>query len=89
MKKNQVIARALKKYRLDGKDAVEVLAKVGGLDLAGMCGLFIGAAETGAIAIIDGVISSAAALCAVNICPACKEYMIASHTSGEPAAQLI
>ena len=66
-----------------------MLSKVGGLDIAGMCGAFIGGAEAGIPVLIDGVISAVAALCAANICPASKDYMIASHMSGEPAAKFV
>ena len=54
-----------------------------------MCGAFIGGAEAGIPVLIDGVISAVAALCAANICPASKDYMIASHMSGEPAAKFV
>lgn len=88
-KKKRVIAQAIERYKLKDADPIDVLSKVGGLDIAGMCGVFIGAAETGAVAVIDGVISATAALCAVRICPQCREYMLASHCSGEPAARRI
>lgn len=66
-----------------------MLAKVGGFDLAGMAGLFLGGAAEGIPVVIDGIISEAAALAAYVICPDCVNYMIASHLSKEPAAQMI
>lgn len=73
----------------DPSDAVDVLAKVGGLDIAGMAGLFLGGAAFGVPVVIDGFISCVAALVAQRICPSVKDYMIASHVSKEPAAVLI
>ena len=70
-------------------DAIDVLAKVGGFDIAGMAGMFLGGAAFGVPVVIDGFISCVAALIAQRICPAAGEYMIASHVSKEPAAQLI
>ncbi len=70
------------------EDPVEVLAKVGGYDIAGLCGVFLGAAFEQIPVIIDGYIAAVAALCAKRICPAAGDYMIASHESGEPAAKM-
>ena len=49
-----------------------------------MCGVFLGCAKYGIPAVIDGVISAAAALCAVKMCPACRDYLFPSHQSVEP-----
>ena len=73
----------------DPKDAIGVLAKVGGFDIAGMAGMFLGGAALGVPVVIDGFISCVAALIAQRICPLAGEYMIASHVSKEPAARLI
>ena len=54
-----------------------------------MAGLFLGGAAEGIPVVIDGIISEAAALAAYVICPNCVNYMIASHLSKEPAAQMI
>lgn len=83
-RKIEVIEQSLARLNPDSGDAVDVLSKVGGLDIAGMCGAFIGGAEAGIPVLIDGVISAVAALCAANICPASKDYMIASHMSASP-----
>lgn len=88
-KKIRIIRFALDKYLPDCSDVVDVLAAVGGFDIAGMAGVFIGGALYHIPVVIDGVISSVAALTAAKICPACKDYMLASHVSKEPAAQLI
>ena len=66
-----------------------MLSKVGGYDICGLVGVFIGGGVYGIPIIIDGVISSAAALAAVRLCPILKDYMIASHVSKEPVSRLI
>jgi nicotinate-nucleotide--dimethylbenzimidazole phosphoribosyltransferase len=70
-------------------DSFDVLRKLGGFDIAGLCGVFIGGALYGIPIIIDGIISSVAALVASKLCPKCKNVMIASHVSAEPAAMKI
>ena len=81
-RKRKAIARALDLNRPDPNDPVDVLAKVGGLDLAAMCGAFLGAAACNTPAVIDGFISAAAALCALRLCPAAEKVMLASHVPG-------
>lgn len=88
-RKRAVIGRALAVNAPDVRDPVDVLAKVGGLDLAAMCGAFLGAAACRTPAVIDGFISSAAALCAVRICQNTRHAMLASHRSAEPAAERV
>ena len=82
-KKKDVIRRAIAINRPDKADAVDVLAKVGGFDIAAMCGAFLGAAATHRPVVIDGFISAVAALCAVKLCPNVKGYLIPSHASYE------
>ena len=84
VRKVRCVERAIEVNRPDAGDPLEVLAKVGGFDLAAMCGVYLGCAECGIPAVIDGVISAAAALCAVRICPACRDYLFPSHRSVEP-----
>ena len=67
-------------------DAIEVLRSVGGFDLLGMCGLYLGGWICQIPVLIDGFVSSVAALAAVRICPACADAILASHRSSEPAA---
>ncbi len=88
-RKIQVIRNALELHRPDPSDPVDVLAKVGGFDIAGLTGVFLGGAVYGVPIVIDGVISAAAALTAQRIAPACGDYMIASHVSGEPASAML
>ena len=68
---------------------MDVLAKVGGFDIAGMVGVFLGGAYHHMPVVIDGFISCVAALCAGRICPEALDYMIASHVSKEPAAHML
>ena len=88
-KKIRAIERALELHRPDRKDPVDVLAKVGGLDLAGLAGVFIGGAVYHIPVIADGFISCTAALCAVRMCPEVRDYLITSHKSKEPAANMV
>lgn len=81
--KKEVIRRALAVNQPDASDPVDVLAKVGGFDLAAMCGAFLGAAAARRPVVIDGFISVVAALCAARLCPAAREYLIPSHASCE------
>lgn len=67
----------------DPNNAVDVLSKVGGFDLAAVAGGFIGASEKRIPAVIDGFISVVAALCAVRICPGVRDYLVPSHASYE------
>lgn len=82
-KKKAVIRTAIEVNRPDRDDVVGVLSKVGGFDLAAMCGAFLGAAAARRPAVIDGLISAAAALCAVRLCPNVHGYLVPSHASFE------
>ncbi len=73
----------------DAADPLDVLAKLGGLDIAGLCGVFLGGALENLPIVMDGFISSVAALCAVRMCPKAGKAVFASHLSGEPAARLV
>ena len=88
-RKIQAIKKAVKLNCPDRKDPLDVLAKVGGLDIAGMAGVFLGGAALRIPVVMDGFISCTAALVAQRICPEAGNYMIASHVSREPAAELI
>ncbi len=76
-------------YQADPEDVLEVMAAVGGLDIAGMTGLFLGGAIYGVPIVIDGFISSVSALCATRIAPVAVDYMLPSHVSKEPAGMLM
>lgn len=81
--KKEVIRHAIEINHPDKDDVVDVLAKVGGFDLAAMCGAFIGAAVSHRPVVIDGFISVVAALCAVRLCPNVRDYLVPSHASFE------
>lgn len=81
--KARVIEKAVQVNKPDPADALDVLAKVGGLEIAGLVGLIIGAAARRCPIVIDGFISSAAALIASRLAPLSVSYMIASHLSEE------
>ena len=68
---------------------IDVLAKVGGLDIAGMVGTYLGCAKNRVPVVIDGFISAISALVAYKICPNCRDFMIASHLSEEPGMKCI
>lgn len=87
--KRKVIEEAINMLEPDKNDPIDVLAKVGGLEIAGLAGLILGAASKRTPIVIDGFISGAAALVAGRLCPDAKNYMIASHVSVEPGHRLI
>lgn len=87
--KIEAIRHAIAKNAPDASDPIDVLSKVGGFDLAGITGVYLGAAAHGLPIAADGVITAAAALCAVRLCPAVRDYILFSHTSGEPAGQIL
>lgn len=89
LRKIKVIEEAIKLNHPDPADPVDVLAKVGGFDIANMTGIYLGAAAWRIPVVIDGFISSAAALAAVRLCPQASDYMLASHTSGEPGSEAV
>ena len=82
-KKKEVIREAIRRNHPDRNDPVDVLAKVGGFDLAAMCGAFLGGAAARRPVVIDGFISAVAALCAVRLCPDVRSYLVPSHASYE------
>ena len=88
-RKIQAIKKAIDLNKPDAKDSIDVLAKVGGLDIAGMAGVYLGGAALQIPVLIDGFISGVAALVAARLCPEAADYMIASHVSKEPAAHLV
>jgi len=84
-----VIERALSLNRPDRRDPLDVLAKVGGLEIAGLVGVILGAAAHGTPVLVDGFISGAAALVAAALQPLVKEFLIASHCSAEPGHRAV
>ncbi len=83
LKKKQVIRDAIAINDPDKQDVIDVLTKVGGFDLAAMCGAFLGCAAKRCPVVIDGFISAVAALCAYRLCPEAVGYFIPSHASYE------
>ena len=88
-RKVDAICRGILRNEPDPTDPLDVLAKLGGFDLAGLCGVFLGGALEGVPVVMDGFISGVAALCAVQLCPAAAKAVFASHCSSEPAARLV
>jgi nicotinate-nucleotide--dimethylbenzimidazole phosphoribosyltransferase len=82
-KKIAVIEEAIRVNKPNNKDAIDVLAKVGGFEIGGMAGVILAAASHRVPVVIDGFISGTAALVAYGIAPAVKDYMIAAHRSVE------
>ena len=82
-RKVRVIERALEVHQPDPKLPLDVLAKVGGLEIAGLVGVTLAAASRRVAVVVDGFIASAAALVAVELCPAVRGFLIAAHRSVE------
>ncbi len=83
------IRRAIDRNRPDPKDVIGVMQAVGGLDIAALCGTYLGGALYGVPVLLDGFISSVAALCALRLCPLAKKAMLPSHVSAEEAGALL
>jgi len=88
-KKHMAINKALEVNRPNPDDPLDVLSKVGGLEIAGLTGVILAAAANRIPIVIDGFISTAAALVAARLCPGAIPYMIASHVSEEPGHRVI
>ena len=84
-----VIEQAIALHKPNPNDAIDVISKIGGLDIAALCGLYLGAAIYRLPVIIDGVITATAALCAAQLIPLSRQYMLASHGSAEPSSRLL
>ncbi|MBU5294353.1 nicotinate-nucleotide--dimethylbenzimidazole phosphoribosyltransferase [Anaerosalibacter bizertensis] len=84
--KKNTVKKAIEINKPDKNDPIDVISKVGGFDIAGMCGCFLSAAKNRKPIVIDGFISSAAALCAVRFNPLVKDYLFPSHLSKELGA---
>ncbi len=89
MHKVAVIQGALDLHCPDRTEPLDVLAKVGGLEIGGLTGLILGAAAARVPVVLDGFIAGAAALIAVGLQPLCREYLIASHRSVEQGHRVI
>lgn len=89
LQKIRTIEKAIQLNQPDPEDPVDVLAKVGGLDIAGLTGVYLGGAALGMPVVMDGFISCVAALAARKMCELAGDYMIPSHMSKEPASRLL
>jgi nicotinate-nucleotide--dimethylbenzimidazole phosphoribosyltransferase len=87
-KKISVIEQALALHVPDPQDPIDILAKVGGFEIAGIMGLLIGAAAKNIPVVVDGFISSAGASLAIKMNPLVKDYIFSSHRSAEPGQQV-
>ena len=88
-RKKAVVEEAVRRRRPDPDDPLDVLAKVGGLDIAGMVGTYLACAARRVPVVTDGLISNVAALAAMRCKPEAVQYMIPSHISFEPGAKLL
>lgn len=87
--KKNIIKAAIALNKPNKDDVIDVLAKVGGLDIAGLCGCYIGAAKNKTPIVIDGFIASVAALCAFRLSPYVRDYTFPSHLSAEPGSAAV
>jgi len=88
-RKKEVVKQAVRLHRPDPDDALDVLSKVGSLDIAGMAGVYLACAARRVPVVTDGLISNVAALTAMRLKPEAVDYMIPSHISFEPGAKLL
>jgi nicotinate-nucleotide--dimethylbenzimidazole phosphoribosyltransferase len=82
--KLRVLEETIVRHKPDARDAIGVLAKVGGLEIGALAGVVIGAASRRLLVMVDGFIAAAAVLIAYRLCPAVRPYLMASHLSEEP-----
>lgn len=88
-RKINAVRRAVDINRPDENDAVDILSKLGGFDIAAMAGTFLGGGIYRVPIVIDGFISAIAAALAYKLCPHARDYMLCSHVSAEPAGMEI
>ena len=89
IKKIDVIKRGILINNPKSNDVLDVLSKMGGFDIAAMCGFYLGCAYYKIPCILDGFISLTAALCAVKLCGITLEYLIPSHKSSEKGMKYV
>ena len=88
-RKRDVVRRAVQVNQPNPADPLDVLAKLGGFDVAAMAGIFLGGGVERIPVVIDGLISSMAALIACELHPECRGYLMASHMTEEPAGAAV
>ena len=89
LSKKATILKGIELNKPNKEDPIDVISKVGGFDIGGMCGLYLSAAKNKKPIVIDGFISSVAALCAVKLNENVSDYIIPSHLSNEPGAKFV
>lgn len=89
VRKTDAVKQAIQVNAPDAGNALDVLAKLGGYDIAAMCGAFLGGAACRVPVLVDGMISAVAALCAVRLCPDAAGALLASHVSAEPSGKML
>ncbi len=87
-RKAAIIEKAISVNNPDRTNGIDVLARVGGYEISGLAGVIIGCAKRGFPVLIDGFITTAAALIAVTVAPSVKPFLIASHRSAEPGHRI-
>jgi nicotinate-nucleotide--dimethylbenzimidazole phosphoribosyltransferase len=88
-RKAEVVARAIEVNAASAERPLETLAAVGGLEIAGLTGVMLGAAARGVCVVADGYITGAAALVALRMAPAARDFLFASHRSAEPGHEAL
>lgn len=88
-RKVEAVKSAIDTNKPNPDDVIDVLSKVGGFDICGLCGCFLGAAKNRIPIVIDGLISSIAALCAARLKISTRDFMFPSHLSAEPGARYV
>jgi nicotinate-nucleotide--dimethylbenzimidazole phosphoribosyltransferase len=88
-RKTAVVAQALERNSPDPADPLGTLAKVGGLEIGGIAGVMLGGARAGLPVLVDGFISTAAALVACALAPDTRDYLVAAHRSQEPGHRIM
>ena len=88
-RKRRAVQHALEINSLDPSDPMDILCKVGGLDIAAMAGFYLGCAASQVPVILDGAISAAAALAAVRMCPDARKALLPSHLPSEPCGRAL
>ena len=87
-RKIEVLEKALALHQMNPNDGLQLLAKVGGYELGGICGAVLAAASEGCCVVLDGIISTAAGLLAYRLCPGVAEYLVAGHKSVETGQEI-
>jgi nicotinate-nucleotide--dimethylbenzimidazole phosphoribosyltransferase len=88
-RKIEVIKKAIERNKADKSDPIDVLSKLGGYDIAGLVGIFIGGAAARMPIVIDGFITAAAALIAIRIEPEVYDFIMPSHVSKENGGKIL